>query len=290
MHKQSLASSAGKYHESVMVKEVLESLHISNKLHFNKGSRIIDCTLGTGGHTEAIIKAGGTVLGIEADPKMLDIAKKRLKSSAKLVLGNFSDIEQITKDNNFTKIDGILFDLGVSNLHFKDDERGFSFSDGEQDLDMRLNPEIQGVKASDLLNVLDQTQLTQLFEKVISHNESKRIAGRIISVRPINKVSELIKLLQGLPHKTKLNPATLPMLALRIAVNSELDNLNEVIPVAFDLLKKGGKLLIITFHSAEEKILEKYINARTKIRIPSYEEINKNIRSRSAKLYVYTKN
>ena len=79
-------------------------MHISNKLHFNKGSRIIDCTLGTGGHTEAIIKAGGTVLGIEADPKMLDIAKKRLKCSEKLVLGNFFDIEQITKDNNLQKL------------------------------------------------------------------------------------------------------------------------------------------------------------------------------------------
>lgn len=287
MNKQSLASSAGKYHESVMVKEVLESLHL------NTGSqrcKYIDCTLGTGGHTEAIIKAGGDVLGIEADPKMLDIAKKRLKSSAKLVLGNFRDIEQIAKKNNFDKVDGILFDLGVSNLHLKDDERGFSFSDGEQDLDMRLNPEIQGVRASDLLNALDQTQLTSLFGKILSHNESKRIAGRIMSVRPINKVSELIKLLEGLPHKEKLNPATLPMLALRIAVNSELENLNEVILTAIGLLKKGGKLLIITFHSAEEKIVQKYMNMRTKIRIPSYEEINRNVRSRSAKLYVYTKN
>jgi len=277
-----------------MVKEVLESLHLSNRLHLKTGSQIIDATLGTGGHTEAIVKAGGKVLGIEADPKMLDIAKKRIGPSkaeaSKLVLGNFSDIEQIAKSNNFTEVDGILFDLGVSNLHFKDDERGFSFSDSEQDLDMRLNPETQGVKASDLLNALDQTQLTQLFGKVLSHNESKRIAGRIMSVRPINKVSELINLLEGLPHKEKLNPATLPMLALRIAVNSELDNLNEVIPIAIGLLKKSGKLLIITFHSGEEKIVQKYMEKRTKIRIPSYEEINRNVRSRSAKLYVYTKN
>lgn len=272
------------WHESVMIKEVLESLHLKT------GSQIIDATLGTGGHTEAIVKAGGKILGIEADPKMLDIAKKRLKNTAKLVLGNFSNIEQIAKDNNLAEVDGILFDLGVSNLHFKDDERGFSFSDSEQDLDMRLNPEIQGVKASDLLNVLDQTQLTQLFGKVLSHNESKRIAGRIVSLRPVNTVSDLIQIVKNIPHKEKLNPATLPMLALRIAVNSELDNLNEVIPTAIGLLKKGGKLLIITFHSGEEKIVQKYMEKRTKIRIPSYEEINRNVRSRSAKLYVYTKN
>ncbi len=279
-----------KYHESVMVKEVVESLHISNKLHFKTGSRIIDCTLGTGGHTEAILNAGGEVLGIEADPKMLAIATERLNDKANLVLGNFDSLEEIAKDNGFTDVDGILFDLGVSNLHLKEDERGFSFSNPEQDLDMRLNPETQGVKASDLLNALDQTQLTHLFERVLSRSEAKRIASRVMVGRPIFKVGELIDLLKDIPHKEHLNPATLPMLALRIAVNSELDNLNEVLPKAITLLKKGGRLLVITFHSGEEKVVEKYMNERVKIRIPSYEEINKNIRSRSAKLYVYTKN
>lgn len=288
MKKNILPAQA--WHESVLVKEVIESLHISNKLHFNKGSRVIDCTLGTGGHTEAMVAAGASVLGIEADPKMLEIAKKRLGNSAKLILGNFDNLEKIAKENNFTEVDGILFDLGVSNLHLKEDERGFSFSNPEQNLDMRLNPEMQGVKASDLLNALDQTQLTELFEKVLSHNESKRVASRIMTMRPIYKVGDLIDCLKNIPHKEHLNPATLPMLALRIAVNSELDNLDEAIPKAFTLLKKGGRLLIITFHSGEEKIVQKYMNVRTKVRIPSYEEIHKNIRSRSAKLYVYTKN
>lgn len=274
-----------KYHESVLVKEVIESLHL------NTSSRVIDCTLGTGGHTEVIVNSGAEVLGIEADPKMLEIAKERLAGkNAKLVLGNFDNLLQIAKENNFVDVDGILFDLGVSNLHLKKDDRGFSFDSPEQDLDMRLNPEVQGVKASDLLNALDQTQLTHLFEKVLSHNESKRIASRIVTLRPIYKVSELIEVLKDIPHKEHLNPATLPMLALRIAVNSELDNLDKVIPEAISLLKKNGRLLIITFHSSEEKVVEKYMNMRTKIRVPSYSEINKNVRSRSAKLYVYTKN
>ncbi len=277
-----------KYHESVLVKEVLESLHLNTS---SQNGNYIDCTLGTGGHTEAILKAGGSVLGIETDPKMLEIAKERLEgTNSTLVLGNFDNLEKIAKNNNFEEVDGILLDLGVSNLHLKDDSRGFSFESPEQELDMRLNPEVQGVKASDLLNALDQTQLTTLFEKVLSHNEAKRIASRIMSMRPIYKVSELVEVLKNIPHKEHLNPATLPMLAVRIAVNSELDNLKMVIPVAMKLLKKDGRLLIITFHSAEEKVLEKYINARTKIRIPSYEEINKNKRSRSAKLYVFTKN
>ena len=113
MNKQSLASSAGKYHESVMVKEVLESLHLNTG---SQRGKYIDCTLGTGGHTEAIIKAGGDILGIEADPKMLDIAKKRLKGSAKLVLGNFRDIEQIAKDNNFDKVDSFKINLTIKSL------------------------------------------------------------------------------------------------------------------------------------------------------------------------------
>lgn len=277
-----------KYHESVLVKEVIESLHVNTG---SQNGKYIDCTLGTGGHSEAILKAGGSVLGIEADPKMLEIAKERLaETNSTLVLGNFDNLEKIAKDNSFEEADGILLDLGVSNLHLKEDTRGFSFESPEQELDMRLNPETQGVKAADLLNVLDQTQLTHLFEAVLSHNEAKRIASRIVSMRPIFTVSELVEVLKDIPHKEHLNPATLPMLALRIAVNSELDNLTKVIPTAFGLLKKGGRLLIITFHSGEEKVLEKYITDRTKIRIPSYEEINKNKRSRSAKLYVFTKN
>lgn len=116
-----------KYHESFLVKEVIESLHL------NTSSRVIDCTLGTGGHAEAIVNAGASVLGIEADPRMLEIAKERLlDKNAKLVLGNFDNLSKIAKENNFTEVDGILFDLGVSNLHLKGDTRGFSFDNPDQ--------------------------------------------------------------------------------------------------------------------------------------------------------------
>ena len=289
-NNKNLVKNTSKYHQSVLVNEVIESLHLNTSSQNNKNIRIIDCTLGTGGHTEAILNSGAEVLGIEADPKMLEIAKDRLTGKdAKLVLGNFDNLLKIANDYNFKNVDGILFDLGVSNLHLKSDTRGFSFDNPDQELDMRLNTEKQGVKASDLLNALDQTQLTKLFECVVKHNEAKRIAGRIMTLRPIYKVGELIEALKDLPHKEHLNPATLPMLALRIAVNSELENLNKVIPEALSLLNDNGRLLVITFHSAEEEIVEKYMNKRTKIRIPSYKEINENIRSRSAKLYVLSK-
>lgn len=289
-NNKNLVKNTSKYHQSVLVNEVIESLHLNTSSQNNKNIRIIDCTLGTGGHTEAILNSGAEVLGIEADPKMLEIAKGRLTGKdAKLVLGNFDNLLKIANDYNFKNVDGILFDLGVSNLHLKSDTRGFSFDNPDQELDMRLNTEKQGVKASDLLNALDQTQLTKLFECVVKHNEAKRIAGRIMTLRPIYKVGELIEALKDLPHKEHLNPATLPMLALRIAVNSELENLNKVIPEALSLLNDNGRLLVITFHSAEGEIVEKYMNKRTKIRIPSYKEINENIRSRSAKLYVLSK-
>lgn len=267
-----------------MVKEVLKSLHI------NTSSQIIDGTLGTGGHTQALVELGAKVLGIEADPKILKIAKERLGNKANLVLGNFSNIEKIAKDNNFVKVDGIILDLGVSNLHLKDDNRGFSFTLKDQELDMRLNPEVQGVKAYDLLNALNSTQLVNLFAKVMKYHDAKKLAEKVINNRPIKTVGELKNLTFGINQKQRLDSATLPMLALRIAVNSELENLEEVLPKAYFLLKKGGKLLIITFHSAEDKIIKKFTKGKEKIILPSENEKFENRKSRSAKLYIYEKN
>src|SRR3989344_2089045 len=149
------------YHESVMVREALEALHLKNQANY------IDATLGTGGHTLEIARLGGRVLGIEADPKMLEIAKRRLEEEKlknfKLELGNFISIETLARKNNFIDISGILFDLGVSNLHLTSDIRGFSFNNPDDPLDMRLDTSTQGVSASDLLNVLREDQLISLF-------------------------------------------------------------------------------------------------------------------------------
>jgi 16S rRNA (cytosine1402-N4)-methyltransferase len=276
-----------KYHESVLVKEVLDSLHL------NTGSQIIDATLGTGGHSEAILALGAKVLGIEMDPKMIRIAGERLASKNIIIVqGNFTDIEKIANNNNFSHVDGILFDLGVSNLHLKEDGRGFSFENPNQILDMRLNTETQSVRAMDLLNILGKKQLIELFSKVMKYKDARNMAFGVFNHRPIETIADLEKVVtrEDLSFKSKkINLLTLPLLALRIAVNSELENLEEVLPKAISLLKTNGKLLVITFHSEEEKIIEKVLKGNFEIKLPSSSEIKKNNRSRSAKLYVYEK-
>ena len=285
-----------KYHESVMVREVVENLHINNQ------AKYIDATLGTGGHSLEIIKAGGEVLGIEADPAMLAVASKRFeieigdRESYRLVNGNFSGIDKIARDNDFNEVAGIILDLGVTNLHLTGMDRGFSFSNSNlnSDLDMRLNPQTQGVKASDLLNALRGDQLTDLFKVTMEGGSARWLSTRIIEGRPIKTVGDFNHIAYGIKHKPGLNPLTLPFLALRIAVNNELDNLETVLPKAFKLLRTGGRLLVISFHSGEDRIVKKFrqnlpAGSQDKLVLPSSEEVEKNPRSRSAKLRVFVK-
>ena len=172
-------------HTSVLLKESVDSLHIQN------GAKYIDATLGAGGHTEEILRRGGLVLGIEADPKMLEIARKRVgEACPTLFLGNFRDIASIAHEHGFEKVSGVLFDLGISSVHLDSDPRGFSFRNPNASLDMRLNTEAQGVTAADLLNSLDKTQLTILFE-------SKLIAQKVVESRknkPFESVGDFLSL------------------------------------------------------------------------------------------------
>ena len=237
---------------------------------------------------------------------MLGIAEKRLKDSGltgyKLVNGNFTNIERIANQNGFNPVDGILFDLGVTNLHLKDLERGFSFENSEALLDMRIDPESQGVKASDLLNVLREDQLTDLFNVTLDPGAAKWVTGRVIHARnekTIMTVGDMLEICEGLKTgKTGLNSATLPFLALRIAVNSELSNLEEVLPKAFDLLASGGRLVVISFHSGEDTIVKNFFKEKvrlgataitTKPVLAGFEEIGTNRRARSAKMRVIQK-
>jgi 16S rRNA (cytosine1402-N4)-methyltransferase len=282
------------YHESVMTREVAENLHI------NKACKYIDATLGTGGHTIAIAKEGGSVLGIEADPEMLSLAKQRFeieieknKTNCKLVLGNFTDIDKIAKENEFTEVSGIIFDLGVSNLHLKDESRGFSFGNSEAELDMRLDCKSQGVKASDLLNMLRRDQLVELFSVILEPGAARWLSGRVLEFREnkkFEKVGDLLQVCKGLnTGKKTLNEATLPFLALRIAVNSELDNLKIALPKAYDLLENGGRLIVITFHSKEDEIVKEFFGKKGKYVSPKTDEIDRNQRSRSAKMRILEK-
>lgn len=275
-----------KYHEPVMASEVLA--------HLNKKKSVIDATLGTGGHSLKLLEAGVKVLGIEADPEILEIAKSRLvKFACPLVHGNFKDIDKVAYENGFNKVDGVLFDLGVSNLQLMDESRGFSFANPEVLLDMRIDKTAQEVTGADILNVLRKDQLENMFSKVLDGGSSRWLTNNVLEkrgVNPIKTVRDFLDICKGLRGKAKLNPATLPFLALRMAVNSELENLKEALPRAYELLNPEGKLLIITFHSGEEEIVKSFSKDFVGPIRPSDEEISRNPRSRSAKLFVLEKN
>lgn len=250
------------YHESVMIDEAIEGLHIE------KGRKYIDATLGTGGHALEILKRGGKVLGIDLDPKIVEIARNRIadEKNFKAVHGSFTKIDEIARENEWEPVSGVLFDLGVSNIHLRDLERGFSFENPDAALDMRIDPNSQAIKASDLLNVLREDQLSEMFEVTLDPGSAKWITGRVLHARarkPISSVGDALETCEGLrTGKRGLNEATLPFLALRIAVNSELDSLMEALPKAFRLIAGGGRLVVISFHSKEDGLVKDFMKEK----------------------------
>jgi 16S rRNA (cytosine1402-N4)-methyltransferase len=316
-------------HEPVMVIEVIKSLGIKPFVHLNNQARkYIDATLGGGGLSLEIVCRGGNVLGIDDDESMLEVANERLKEvplrsskksyggsvtcpprlsrkagSFKLVHGNFKNIYKIALNEGFLEVDGVIFDLGISNLHYEDEDRGFSYKNPNAPLDMRLNPKLQGVTASDLLNILRHDQLTNLFSVVLGKFESRKLATKIIIRRKeksIKTVGDFLSILgSGIGYKKKLHTATLPFLALRMAVGSELDNLRKALPASFRLLKGSGKLVVISFHSAEDRIVKSFYKdmiragkatpLTKKPIVANKKEILINPKSRSAKLRVLKK-
>jgi len=297
----------GNYHEPVLVDEITSALAPLQQ------ARIIDATLGTAGHSLELVKAGADVLGIDSDREMLKEAEERLEEacptpnqnglgSLKLTHGNFKDVDAIASREDFSEVDGVLFDLGVSNLQLMGEKRGFSFGYPEAPLDMRIDPNSEGVMASDLLNGLRADQLTVLFSKVLTPSQSRFLVSRVVEQRekkPFETVQDFLRIAKRLKTKKDLNPATLPFLALRMAVNSELENLKEALPKAVGCLKKGGKILVITFHSGEEKIVLDFFHQcqeegtgkiLTSVSIrPGEEETSKNPRARSAELWILQK-
>lgn len=301
-------------HDPVLLEEVVEALRLEPLAHLNIQARFIDATVGTGGHSQEIVKRGAKLLGIDADRKMLEVAKRRLKQACpprlsrkagrfKLVQGNFAKIDEIAKRFGFEGVDGIFFDLGVSSLHFSDISRGFSFNYPNAPLDMRVDEKGQSVTASDLLNSLRKDQLRDLFSTVMAHAPAKKLADKIIAARvekPIKTVGEFLEVIEwSLRRRGKLHPATLPFLALRIVVNSELENLKEALPKAFSLLASSGRLVVVSFHSGEDRLVKKFFRRAQmeekaklitkKPILPGESEVARNPNSRSAKMRVLEK-
>lgn len=292
------------FHAPVMLNEALEYLNV------RAGGKYIDATIGGGGHSAAILKKGGCVLGIDVDPEAIDFCHKQLKNpkGLRLIQGNFKDIDGIAKKNNFGKVSGILFDLGMSSWQIEKSGRGFSFSKDES-LDMRMNPRL-AVTAADLVNGLSKKELYDLFTKFGEEKFSRPIADfivRIRRVRPITKTRELAKLVEKVyknkfgqiqghagRFESKIHPATRVFQALRIVVNDELENLRVALPKAIDLLELDGRLVVISFHSLEDRIVKQQFSRSTgggKVKSltkkpvrPSPKEIQQNPRARSAKL------
>jgi len=296
-------------HIPVLLNEVIENLNL------RKGGRYIDATFGFGGHSQGIINRGGRVLGVEWDPEVLELAKERLISRSHrakgnacpgaprlaLVEGNFAEIERIARENDFCPVDGVLFDLGISLWHYKKAKRGFSFED--QELDMRINPHLP-VAALEIINQLDYEQLNQIFIKLAQEKLAGPIAQALVRARrlkPISSAKELAELVSQVYRrhgfKPKYQPATKVFLALRTVVNQELENLRAGLKGAVEILKEGGRLLVITFNSNEDRIVKRFLKQNQRLGrledlqlvFPSQEEVSRNPLARSAKLRVATK-
>jgi len=298
-------------HTPVLLQTTVELLNVRPGGHF------VDATLGTGGHAEAILHLclpGGSLLGIDADPKALLVAQQRLSphgQAVTLVNDNFRYLEAICRAHDFYPVDGILLDLGISSLQLDDRDRGFSFR-FDAPLDMRFGPD-QSTTAAKILNSFAEKEIAALLRDYGEERHSRLIARRIVAIRPVRTTMQLVNAIEHLPGMTsgRIHPATRTFQALRIAVNREMENLEEVLVQTVRVLATGGRLAVISYHSLEDRLVKHFMQAESKaclcppevpvctcghaatLRLvnrkaitPSEAEIRENPRSRSAKLRV----
>ena len=251
-------------HVPVLLQTTIELLNI------RPGARYIDCTLGAGGHAAAILERclpGGSLLGMDADPEAIETARKNLEHYANavaLVNENFKHLEDACNRYSFLPVDGILFDLGMSSLQLEDQARGFSFR-FDAPLDMRFSP-AQSETAAHMLNTLSQSELAEILSRYGEEHQSRLIARRIVSNRPINTTLQLVEIVEqaSAPGSGRIHPATRTFQALRIAVNRELANLAEGLRQAMELLHPGGRLVVISYHSLEDRIVKQFMQRESK--------------------------
>jgi 16S rRNA (cytosine1402-N4)-methyltransferase len=254
-------------HLPVLVEEVMSMLAPA------PGSLQIDATVGGGGHTERILEAtnpDGRLLGLDADGAAIARVDGRLRPrfGDRLVLrrANFRELRTVAPDAGFATVDGLLFDLGLSSFQLADAERGFGFRTGGP-LDMRFDTN-RGVPAAELLATLDRTELSALFKRYGEEPQANRIANAIVAARstaPVSTAEELVAIVErvapGNPRRRRIHPATRVFQALRIAVNEELDALQDGLAAAVDLLRPGGRLVVLSYHSLEDRIVKRFFAA-----------------------------
>ena len=250
------------YHAPVLLREVVELLAPA------PGKQMVDGTLGGGGHSEACLKAGASVIGLDQDPEALAFAGKRLAGFGekfRAVHANFSELGEVLDRLEIGQIDAGLLDLGVSSWQLDTAERGFSFmKDGP--LDMRMNPALP-MSAADLVNTASEEELANLFYNYGEEQASRRIAARLVrarELRPFTTTLELAAAVESVvPRRGRTHPATKVFQALRIAVNRELESLDEGLEQFTRRLRSGGRLGVITFHSLEDRKVKTFFKTRS---------------------------
>jgi 16S rRNA (cytosine1402-N4)-methyltransferase len=300
-------------HIPVLYDEVMANLQP------RRGGRYIDGTVGAGGHTLGLLQQSapdGQVLAFDRDPEAIAFARQRLSAFGprlQLVHDNYSRMEEVARERGFVPVDGVLLDLGLSSRQLADAARGFSFRH-EGPLDMRFDPG-QEKSAADLLNSLPEDELAAIFREYGEEPHSRRIARLIIARRPLATTTELAALIAGEgKRRTRIHPATRVFQALRIAVNQELEIVEKGLEAAVALLRPGGRLVVVAFHSLEDRIVKQFMRrlsqecicppqqpictcgARPSLRLvarkaikASAAEVAANPRSRSARLRVAEK-
>lgn len=271
-------------HVPVLQKEVIQYLDPKENENF------IDCTFGEGGHSSAILEKNGPkgmVLGIDM---FLRVSPKNERLI--LIQGNFANLKEIVEKNKFKKVQGILFDLGISSWHLEESGRGFSFKRKEP-LDMRYD-DGASLTAEKIVNYWSESEIERILQDYGEERRADRIAQKIIEARKWGPGIQNTLQLREIVNKSGGNPQQI-FQALRIAVNDELNNLQKALPQAVEILEPGGRLAVISFHSLEDRIVKNFTKNQlfeilTKKPItPSLEEIRRNSRARSAKLRVIKK-
>ncbi len=285
-------------HIPVLQKEVLKYLDPKPNENF------IDGTIGGAGHARAIlekIKPDGKVLGIDLDEKAIEGINDQNSKLENLILVNdsYADLKKIVESEKFGPVSGILLDLGISSFQIDESGRGFSFRKDEI-LDMRFGIEKSGLTAEKVVNDYSEEKIERILREYGEEKFSKKIARKIAEERKIKPIKSALRLAEivkkaapGIYRGQKIHPATRTFQAIRIEVNGELDNLRKVLPQSLEVLEKGARIVVISFHSLEDRIVKNFFKEFSGARLeiltknpitPDSEELKNNIRARSAKL------
>ncbi len=247
-------------HVPVMLNEVLDALAIT------PGETHVDATFGAGGYTQAMLDKGASVHGFDRDPDAIaNGAAMAAARDGKLVLHphRFADLDTVLAAADVKQVDGIVFDIGVSSMQLDQAERGFSFqSDGP--LDMRMAQD--GMSAADFVNNADEAEIADIIYIYGEERKSRRIAKAIVAARPLGRTSELANVVRkALGHRAGApkDPATRTFQAIRIHINQELDELKQGLQAAERMLRPGGRLVVVSFHSLEDRIVKQFLRARS---------------------------